>query len=668
MKRRETQEGNFSRGQFALTRHRAVLNCRAFPRSDWRTPLTVKASLVALLLCCATALAQPSAAPDAGTPAAAPTRSAGSSTEEELRREMDAKVEAAKKEMREEIRAQTATQTAAKGWQEEVTEEKRKLELFVPNGYLRVRPELYNKFDLNRGTDPGGYYYYPHSTVSFGERTTAGINMRFRFEPTLNVSEEVRIKAQVDALDNLVWGSTPAYGLAQGDRDSFTVFSNSQAPPTSGINSLRDSIAVKRVYGEVSTPVWGGILRFGRMGSHWGLGMLHNDGNCLDCDYGDTVDRLMFVAEPFTGWYITPMVDYNAVGPTTWRLTGDSGDPLPLSNQDASISFILAIARRDVDQQAKAKLQNNQSVVNYGIHFEFRSQKYDAATYYFQAPTDPGTGPIQPPDPGRFGPPSPPGSYVPRSASLYMPDFWFKFERKNIRIELETAGIFGSINGSALTFADVGDITKNRNLSVTQFGGVLQGEYRLVDGALHLGLEIGYASGDRRWGIGNRQGRRGSAPDGSGSTQQGDIDGPRFCIVQTVDCGDSEIKNFRFNRDYHIDMILWRQLLGGVTNAVYFRPTIKYDITEGFNLFAAVIYSRAVFSQGTPSGASNDLGVEFNAGVRYETDDGFFAQFMYGVLFPLAGLQQPPPPPNSAISLPGLDNAQALRAMLGIRF
>jgi uncharacterized protein (TIGR04551 family) len=620
----------------------------------------VKVLLAALSFSCATAFAQSKAVPDGGTPTApAPsTKSAGAANEDELRREMEAKLEIAKKEMREEIRAQLATQSAAQGWQEEVTEEKRKLELFVPNGYLRVRPELYNKFDLGRGQDNAGFYLYPHSQVSSGERTTAGINMRFRFEPTLNVSEEVRIKMQLDALDNLVFGSTPDYGYGRSDRDSFTLFANSQVPPTAGVNSLANSIAVKRVYGEVSTPIWGGILRFGRMGSHWGLGMLYNDGNCLDCDRGDTVDRLMFVAEPFSGWYVTPMIDYNAVGPTTVRLTGDNADPLPLSNQDASMSFVLAIARRDVEQQAKAKLQNNQSVFNYGLRFEYRTQRYDAAGYYFQPPTDPAvSGPVQPrPDPRL------PSYYVPRSGSLYIPDLWVKFERKNIRLELEGAGVFGSIQGSAITSADNEDLSRNRKLTVTQFGAVGQGEYRFVDGALHLGLELGFASGDRRPGLGNHQGRRGSLPDGS--TQPGDIDGPRFCISLEV-CGDSDIRNFRFNRDYHVDMILWRELLGGVTAAAYAKPSIKYDVTEGFNLFAALIYSRTIFPENTPSGRSSGLGVEFNAGARYETEDGFFAQFMYGVLFPLSGFQNPYLNP---INPPSIDTAQALRAMLGIRF
>jgi uncharacterized protein (TIGR04551 family) len=593
-----------------------------------------KALLAALSLSCATAFAQSNAS-DGGTPnppAATPKNAPA---------------------------AQVSNQSASEAWQEEITEEKRKLELFVPNGYLRVRPELYYKFDLGRGPDNQGYYLYPHSQAASNERTVAGVNMRFRFEPTLNVSEEVRIKMQVDALDNLVFGSTPAYGYAQSDRNDFSVFSSSQVPPTSGINSLRDSVAVKRVYGEVSTPVWGGILRFGRMGSHWGLGMLHNDGNCLDCDYGDTVDRLMFVAEPFSGWYVTPMVDYNAVGPTTAR-SGDNGDPLPLSNQDASISFILAIARRDVEQQAKAKLLNNQAVFNYGLHFEFRSQKYDAAAYYLQPPS-----PSQ--DVYRIDGPSPSNPaplssyYVPRNASLFVPDLWIKYERKQLRLEFEAASVLGSING-AVTSADNDNPSRNRSLNVIQFGGVLQAEYRLVDGALHLGLETGYASGDRRPGIGNRMGRRGSLSDGS--TAPGDIDGPRFCIDLNV-CGDSDIKNFRFNRDYHVDMILWRQLLRGVTSAAYIRPSIKYDITEGFNLFAAFIYSRSIFPENSPSATSSALGIEFNAGVRYETDDGFFAQFMYGILFPLAGFNNPYINP---ITPPSLDNAQALRAMLGIRF
>ena len=38
-----------------------------------------------------------------------------------------------------------------------------------------------------------------------------------------------------------------------------------------------------------------GLIAAGRMPNHWGLGILANSGDCIDCDFGDSVDRLMGV-------------------------------------------------------------------------------------------------------------------------------------------------------------------------------------------------------------------------------------------------------------------------------------------------------------------------------------------------------------------------------------
>jgi hypothetical protein len=247
----------------------------------------LRPTLAAIALSSTLAFAQA----DGGTPVAATTPSTGSS-EAELRKEFEAKLDAARrevKELREEMRAQLATQSVAQGWQEDWVDEKRKLELVTFDGYLRVRPDLFYKFDMGRGPDAADYTTFPRSPTSTNDRTQAGVNMRFRFEPTINVSEEVRVRAQIDALDNLIWGSTPDYAFSRNaangywlDRNEFSIFSTSQTTQRSGINSLQDSIAFKRVWGEVSTPV--GILRFGRMPSHWGLGMMWNDGNGIDND------------------------------------------------------------------------------------------------------------------------------------------------------------------------------------------------------------------------------------------------------------------------------------------------------------------------------------------------------------------------------------------------
>lgn len=584
-------------------------------------------------------------------------------SEADIRREFEAKLEAARrevKELREEMRAQLATQSVAQGWQEDWVDEKRKLELFSFDGYLRVRPDLFYRFDLGRGADPAGYTLWPRSPTSNVERTNAGVNMRFRFEPTLNISEEVRIRAQVDALDNLIWGTTPDYAFSRNagngywfDRNEFSLFSFGQAPMRSGINGIQDSVAVKRVWGEVSTPI--GILRFGRMASHWGLGMLYNDGNGIDNDYGDTVDRVSFTAEPISGFYVTPMLDFNVEGPSSVRLP-EGGQPFDVSNSDEVHSFILAIARRDTDSERLAKLDSSGTVFNYGLHFTYRVQRNDAIDLLSQ----PFTGAE-----GQAGTQAT-ATWVQRNALLFIPDLWAKLERKNWRIEGEFAAMLGSIQNRALSGALANSPGANQSLYVYQFGGALQGEYRFLNGDLEIGGEIGFASGDKAPGFGNYPRRTGSGPEGS--TGSGDIDGPQYQCSASGGCTDNELRNFRFNRDYRVDMILYREILGGITDSLYLKPKAKYRITQGFEAFASLIYSRAIFTESTPSapftGADASLGIEINAGVRYETEDGFFGQLQYGILFPLGGFTK-----KNADGTPvNLDNAQALRAVIGIKF
>ncbi|WP_224364305.1 TIGR04551 family protein [Hyalangium versicolor] len=567
-----------------------------------------------------------SSAPATSAPTAAPVAAEGGELTPEMQRELDRRLEAAKQEMREEIRAQMATQSLSSDWQQEFSEEKRKLELFTLDGYFRVRPSLFYKFDLGKARERA---LFP--TRSDNENTQAGANMRVRLEPTFNISEEVRLKLQVDMLDNLLFGSTP--DSSQSGRDVFTVFSESQNPSPAG-TTLKDSIYVKRAYGEVSTPV--GILRFGRMGSQWGLGMLHNDGNCLDCDFGDNVDRIQFVTEPFAGFYVTPMVDFNSEGITSESVAPDpQRETFDYTNSDDSHSYVIAIARRDTDQQIKEKLENNQGVLNYGLHFTYRTQRWDNA----------GTGLLN----SSF-------SFVPRDATLYMPDLWVRYEEKAFRLEAELSLIGGSIGNRAADAASASDPAQNQSLRVLQFGGVAQGEYKLVNGNLHLGLEVGVASGDKAAGFGNYQ--RGRVVNQGGES----IDGPQYSCG-SGGCADNAIRNFRFNRSYRVDLILWRELIGGLTDAAYVKPSVKYSLADGFDLFGSVIYSQALYAESTPSTTNRALGLEVDLGARYETEDGFVAGINWGILFPMAGLQEPPD-----VAQRDFETAQAIRGTLAVRF
>ena len=132
-------------------------------------------------------------------------------------------------------------------------------------------------------------------------------------------------------------------------------------------------------------------------------------------------------------------------------------------------------------------------------------------------------------------------------------------------------------------------------------------------------------------------------------------------------CQDRDIRNFRFNQDYRIDLILWREIIGGITDALYLKPGVSYAFNDNFSLFGNFIYSKALKPTSTPSGTSTQLGLEIDAGVRFQTDDGFYAQLAYGILFPFDGLQYNYP--SIYIGAPISPSvAQAIRAQLGIRF
>jgi uncharacterized protein (TIGR04551 family) len=607
--------------------------------------MSSNALLTALLVASATATAQtpeplPSgtSAPVQDNVAPATPEAAADSTEERIRQEVDKRLEAAKQEMREEIRAQLATQSLASDWQEEWVEEKRKLEVFSLDGYYRLRPNLYYQFNLGKPAERSLWNASPRAT----EKTQSGADMRLRLEPTFNISEEVRVKAQLDVLDNLVLGSTPSLGFPNDGFHLFDVFNDGQISPEAGLNALRGALRVREAYGEVSTPV--GLLRFGRMNAHWGLGILRNDGNCLECDFGDQVDRVMFVTEPFNGFYVTPMLEFNEEG-TVASPNGQSGQPVDVTNADDSHSLVLAVARRDTPQQVKAKLENNQGVFNYGLHFSWRQQRYEASGLY--------SGPVLNEDGSvRQG-----EGLVQRNANLYIPDLWLRYEERNFRVELEFAAYLGSIDNRNESTPN-----QEQTLDVVNFGGAAVGEYRLLNGQLNIQLELGFASGDRAPGFGAYPAR--PRPQREGPTQAGDIDGPQFnCGIGG--CLDNAIRNFRFNRAYNVDNILWRQLVGTVTDAFYAKPTVRYTLTQGFDVFGSAIYSQAIYPESTPSFTERLLGIETNLGARYETEDGFVARIDWSVLFPLAGLKDL----STSLGTPQeLATAQSIRGTLGIRF
>ena len=214
--------------------------------------------------------------------------------------------------------------------------------------------------------------------------TLADANMRFRINPELHISDNLRILAQIDMLDNLVLGSTPqgyanqpAGGtgggyvpVARGGYTPLGAFSTTQWAPVAGVNSTENSITVKRVWGEFQTPV--GLLRFGRMPSQWGLGMVANSGDGYDSDWQSDVDRIMFV----TGIkkydiYFAGMWDFPNTGLTSATFSEQQGQPYDFT-QIGNVNeygLVAVSPGRDPELQRLEPSPRGRVVVNGGMFF-----------------------------------------------------------------------------------------------------------------------------------------------------------------------------------------------------------------------------------------------------------------------------------------------------------
>ncbi|HXU83410.1 MAG TPA: hypothetical protein VN914_18585, partial [Polyangia bacterium] len=155
------------------------------------------------------------------------------------------------------------------------------------DGYFRVRTDFLHNLNLGQGyamdsrlgADPRVKGLRPppfplpiecpamQGPCSY--RNSGGGNLRLRLEPTINVTDQVRVHSQIDVLDNTFMGSTPdslVSATRPGDRSNkapLGVLANTQDPPEFGRNGYLSSVRAKRAWGEVDTEF--GSLSFGRM-------------------------------------------------------------------------------------------------------------------------------------------------------------------------------------------------------------------------------------------------------------------------------------------------------------------------------------------------------------------------------------------------------------------
>jgi uncharacterized protein (TIGR04551 family) len=241
-----------------------------------------------------------------------------------------------------------------------------------------------------------------------------------------------------------------------------------------------------------------------------------------------------------------------------------------------------------------------------------------------------------------------PFQLVYRGLDMYVPDIWAEVKYNPepdtyVQVGLEAVGVFGSIDNTTTSPVGTGENTEedgptncfnqeerdgnpeactqtadgeSTDTGISQLGAALESEL-YFGGPVRFGLNAGYASGgdSPNWGY--------QTPNGNAS-------------------GLSDLDFYRFDPNYHVDLILFREVLGSVTNAYYANPYAQARFFESSDQRMEVqldaIASRVANSEGTPAQEGNWLGFELEGAVRYLQVDRFQAELEGGVLFPFEPL------------------------------
>ncbi len=349
---------------------------------------------------------------------------------------------------------------------------------------------------------------------------------------------------------------------------------------------MLDQLQVRKAYLDWRSPV--GVLRFGRMSSSWGTGILANGGD----------------EEP--EWGSTQFTEGRAVGDIVNRLMFATA-PLAFATKADWARKVLVVAGMDmVEWDERTNASKGDSVFQGVFALRYKHDDKNEAGIYMALRNGE----------DRWG----------DELKVTAYDFFAKGCHKVGDIRLYGIGEFVMVQG---TTTMVRSYSSPDGVDVIQAGGVARLGATYLPLQLGAELESGYASGD---------------------------DNPN----------DDGLRAFRFDPNYKPSLILFGELLsaqtvaatvnagnpelvaqaptsvrhlptdGSVTNAMYFKPTVRYQAGD-FRAKASLLWARAAadivdpyISKTAPGaggaarnflggdGSERDLGVEINVGVDYK--------------------------------------------------
>ncbi|MFO0746146.1 MAG: hypothetical protein U1F43_10790 [Myxococcota bacterium] len=507
---------------------------------------------------------------------------------------------------------------------------------FENSGMLRFRPTLLMGGNLglgNGGPSPVPLPLEAKTGDAADATSLAWADLRLRWSPTLHLGDQFSVHLGIDVVDGLVLGSTwaDAGGLAAMGFES-----EAAASPSSGRFGWRDAMQVRSLYAR-----WLAFDTFelvvGRVPDRFGLGLVRNDGGCEECDRGTIVD-MVSLAFTLSGFRLQGTWEYTAVGATSDLAfaadRGAGGQPTDLGEADDVTTYTVRAGRFAVsaaEKEARRKMLDEDRLwaFDWALFTAFTDQTASSSEQLGETSLE-----CKPEGELADGQPIQPYACIQlfkRGAFFWRPGFWFKAERhpnlmSSLRVELEAAALIGDIaHPQRLLDADSLEAKTFQG-----FGAALEVEWK--NQSLGLGLDSGFATGDDGQYLGILDGQNVVDPDDDAYATNDALRKNR------------KITSFWFARDYLVDLILFREILGGVTNAFYLKPWVSKTVldTDAMTLSLRLdgLYALATRPSGTP-GKGDQWGIELDGRAILELRDGFRASLGIGGLFPLDALDDP---------------------------
>lgn len=334
-----------------------------------------------------------------------------------------------------------------------------------------------------------------------------------------------------------------------------------------------------------------GVVSLGRMPAHFALGIAANDGADLDDDDGDRADRLAVVL-PVHGLLIAAAVDV-----------------LPQQSLLGEQAVTLAAMKWRAPWELELYRKADRAVFDWGVAMSLGWQSKDA----------PGVWTLLKDDPTR----------VRRDTRFALADGWLRLVWGRVRVEAEAwASDLVIDNPSPLV-----GVTLRQPITGNPAAAALIGELRAFDDdTLVVQTEVGAASADPAPGFPT------SEPTGFSGALPGDMLGAQVDLKRG---GDARFDAGRLHPLHRIDLILWRTLLGGVSEAAYARAHMLGKPLSWLSLDGNLVYSHALSAASAPGGVA-PLGVELDVGAEASILESAIGTSTFrvdaGSLLPLGGL------------------------------